>query len=105
MTTGFRGLLCGIIPARAGFTGALLASLVCLEDHPRTRGVYCTLARIFELPPGSSPHARGLLGVAGDPVSGPGIIPARAGFTRSCPDAHALDADHPRTRGVYLRAV
>ena len=31
-----------------------------------------------------------------------GIIPARAGFTRSMPLLKHIKADHPRSRGVYL---
>ena len=71
-------------------------------DHPRSRGVY-RLAR----PPcgrarGSSPLARGLRhGVL--PGSGPpGIIPARAGFTRPKPASSPPPPDHPRSRGVYV---
>ena len=31
-----------------------------------------------------------------------GIIPARAGFTAADGDAHGVEEDHPRSRGVYL---
>ena len=52
-------------------------------DHPRSRGVY---------------------GVAGaDVAAGPGIIPARAGFTRRAPQRFRAARDHPRSRGVYPR--
>ena len=34
-------------------------------------------------------------------VCGRGIIPARAGFTRTAPGATAAAPDHPRSRGVY----
>ena len=50
---------------------------------------------------GSSPLARGLLplGAVGPPL--PGIIPARAGFTRRSSRTGARWPDHPRSRGVY----
>ena len=51
--------------------------------------------------PGSSPLARGLLGLVEDSLSDLGIIPARAGFTaRPGPERRRLP-DHPRSRGVY----
>ena len=34
--------------------------------------------------------------------TGPGIIPARAGFTPTAPGAATCGWDHPRSRGVYL---
>ena len=52
---------------------------------------------------GSSPLARGLravglvLGLLG------GIIPARAGFTLCSSGTRSCSADHPRSRGVYVR--
>ena len=50
---------------------------------------------------GSSPLARGLHQghLSGRP--GPGIIPARAGFTLSCFLIRCTGRDHPRSRGVY----
>ena len=55
--------------------------------------------------PGSSPLARGLLGVA-DRVGGAGgIIPARAGFTPDRGPVGGDRRDHPRSRGVYHEAA
>ena len=91
----------GIIPARAGFTGALPQARGRIRDHPRSRGVYVAagsmiasalgsspLARGLHRPGGrgrpargSSPLARGLPALAGQPSAARGIIPARAGFT------------------------
>ena len=74
-----------IIPARAGLTHAGSTETSYCADHPRTRGVYgvriisCTIGR------GSSPHARGLQGLAVLVFSGVGIIPARARFTSATP--------------------
>ena len=102
VTAGFRGLLCGIIPARAGFT-ALSSAPVCVSgDHPRTRGVYGDPAGRVRPHQGSSPHARGLLKEAGYRLESTRIIPARAGFTPCQPPSMSRHPDHPRTRGVYL---
>ena len=50
---------------------------------------------------GSSPLARGLLGLLQDPGDAVGIIPARAGFTRQYSACFSAAPDHPRSRGVY----
>ena len=73
-------------------------------DHPRSRGVYGKSRPSAGLGSGSSPRARGL------PCRGPGrhrrrgIIPARAGFTGPPPVAPGPPGDHPRSRGVYVKA-
>ena len=74
----------GIIPARAGFTSAIigLPSASC----------------------GSSPLARGLRIRSTRRRRGIGIIPARAGFTRSSCRYPRESRDHPRSRGVYSLA-
>ena len=90
-----------IIPARAGFTGRTAGTPFTSTDHPRSRGVYCSLRRPTGRRAGSSPLARGL------PLTGPGtdaeyrIIPARAGFTRRRRRRRRPHPDHPRSRGVY----
>ena len=71
----------GIIPARAGFTFAASLNVRHNWDHPRSRGVYADHVRSLLTTMGSSPLARGLLGVVADKA--------------------ALAADHPRSRGVY----
>ena len=74
-------LLPGIIPARAGFTGAAPSSAPAPPDHPRSRGVYCTQWAAQGHRDGSSPLARGLH-ADGKVIGCDGrIIPARAGFT------------------------
>ena len=50
---------------------------------------------------GSSPLARGLRYTGSQGDGGIGIIPARAGFTRSLYGSTAARGDHPRSRGVY----
>ena len=52
---------------------------------------------------GSSPLARGLRATTLSGTSAFGIIPARAGFTKTRNPYHSLNADHPRSRGVYGR--
>ena len=90
-----------IIPARAGFTVSGTPACAYVLDHPRSRGVYETIASDASRISGSSPLARGLLTVAILNSKVAGIIPARAGFTScSCP-ACTGPGDHPRSRGVY----
>ena len=90
-----------IIPARAGFTSRDTVSRGIFRDHPRSRGVYTIWPHRKPMPPGSSPLARGLPGWDGQDGGDAGIIPARAGFTRSrCRPSTGL-GDHPRSRGVY----
>ena len=91
----------GIIPARAGFTPAFVATMLRLSDHPRSRGVYTPEQVAAEWHCGSSPLARGLLpfGVLG--LDHAGIIPARAGFTVTHTIFRLPETDHPRSRGVY----
>ena len=71
----------GIIPARAGFTDTRGAQSGVRQDHPRSRGVYQNSRLMRSLSVGSSPLARGLLGLNGQAVGAGRIIPARAGFT------------------------
>ena len=74
-------------------------------DHPRTRGVYKKdYPHGFKVK-GSSPHARGLPAARVAVFDRPGIIPARAGFTRCRRCGRSRCSDHPRTRGVYTREV
>ena len=70
-------------------------------DHPRSRGVYRTLARFISVSRGSSPLARGLHDHECGGAGVGGIIPARAGFTRPTTAGVFFSSDHPRSRGVY----
>ena len=90
-----------IIPARAGFTRCSCASSVSARDHPRSRGVYRIMSSTSARADGSSPLARGLPDRSQHPAGGPGIIPARAGFTPWTSSSGSWSADHPRSRGVY----
>ena len=55
----------------------------------------------LDLPPGSSPLARGLRTSTAASTRGRGIIPARAGFTCPARTRPIGGPDHPRSRGVY----
>ena len=105
-----RGLPCGatcpyrchrIIPARAGFTACGRVRRSLLADHPRSRGVYPSIACLAQSDQGSSPLARGLL-IGDSACGGAGrIIPARAGFTIPADAPQALDAgSSPLARGL-----
>ena len=69
--------------------------------HPRSRGVYVSVASGVPETVGSSPLARGLPVLAAQGVAGARIIPARAGFTDSGQVTTHRWSDHPRSRGVY----
>ena len=75
----------GIIPARAGFTGAAGTPPWRGPDHPRSRGVYAYGSYEEYGVRGSSPLARGLPPRAGGRHGPRRIIPARAGFTLADP--------------------
>ena len=90
-----------IIPARAGFTPHHRWPHGPDRDHPRSRGVYRDTFRARAENTGSSPLARGLPPPGCSPRGRPGIIPARAGFTRRAWSPRPGRRDHPRSRGVY----
>ena len=94
-----------IIPARAGFTCSGPPGSRSCWDHPRSRGVYAVTTPGGYTVGGSSPLARGLLGAQDGAAGAVGIIPARAGFTVRTRERHRRTRDHPRSRGVYGRAV
>ena len=90
-----------IIPARAGFTRPETADRRPQGDHPRSRGVYNGKPARTTWAGGSSPLARGLLGLATIADTQWRIIPARAGFTMGAWRSRPRTPDHPRSRGVY----
>ena len=94
-----------IIPARAGFTSSSAWGMTDSKDHPRSRGVYPNTPQHRAEEIGSSPLARGLHRAAAAHYGSIRIIPARAGFTRPEVLLGPLPADHPRSRGVYLRIL
>ena len=98
-------LLARIIPARAGFTPGSGGRWPPPPDHPRSRGVYLPRGGAVLRVEGSSPLARGLLPHTYYVTRTIRIIPARAGFTAQAATAAAVSEDHPRSRGVYCRAL
>ena len=92
----------GIIPARAGFTMTRALMRSPPWDHPRSRGVYPYVRPRWIERVGSSPLARGLQGSWELEFGYFGIIPARAGFTRSVTSHEFSLRDHPRSRGGYI---
>ena len=100
----FRGTA-GIIPARAGFTAVSIMNPYFIRDHPRSRGVYAPATLRSWGYFGSSPLARGLPGLRVAAIRVAGIIPARAGFTRPPGAPAGRGWDHPRSRGVYNKAI
>ena len=95
----------GIIPARAGFTQFLRAWTCVTTDHPRSRGVYYSVAIQRSFREGSSPLARGLRRGFRRAFLPGRIIPARAGFTTGSPHSLRCLRDHPRSRGVYIPCI
>ena len=95
----------GIIPARAGFTALMSRCATARSDHPRSRGVYVVGAAARRAATGSSPLARGLRTGHALHALRIRIIPARAGFTCAPRWTPTTDPDHPRSRGVYVRAA
>ena len=95
----------GIIPARAGFTPAESPAPGASGDHPRSRGVYNFEWTSWWSGYGSSPLARGLREDPPRRPGAPGIIPARAGFTRVKFGSVCGIMDHPRSRGVYASSL
>ena len=81
-----------------------ISRLSAVTDHPRSRGVYGARTCTPHFRVGSSPLARGLLGDVRRAHPDLGIIPARAGFTTSVSSTIRSCRDHPRSRGVYVRA-
>ena len=96
----------GIIPARAGFTMTRPTALFSTTDHPRSRGVYAAALGRIAVSYGSSPLARGLRDPPPGHVPGPGIIPARAGFThRRRLVRRGGHGSSPLARGLRVRGA
>ena len=96
----------GIIPARAGFTTAWTPTPPPPTDHPRSRGVYCAPTSAPNGPTWIIPARAGFTQAALPPAGqGRWIIPARAGFTVRVRGPGRRRRDHPRSRGVYTRAI
>ena len=91
----------GIIPACAGSTFGRQTRAGSHSDHPRLRGEHwSSLSATVDIL-GSSPLARGALGLPREMCHDPGIIPACAGSTRTRRLSARSGRDHPRLRGEH----
>ena len=89
----------GLIPACAGKTHTSPFSPSCGAAHPRSRGENSMLGVSMGASTGSSPLARGKRGRPDERHGSGGLIPARAGKTRSCGRRPPRRPAHPRSRG------
>ena len=91
-----------VIPARAGNTRRGLSRSRVQRGHPRSRGEH--VAPLFKgaAMSGSSPLARGTLGVPVHHMHQVGVIPARAGNTHRFGPVIGEHGGHPRSRGEHL---
>ena len=71
------------------------------QAHPRSRGEHMPVMMSPEMPPGSSPLARGTQSVITDSLDEKRLIPARAGNTWVDPKKVEATAAHPRSRGEH----
>ena len=92
----------GLIPARAGTTSELSFFGPLFRAHPRSRGDHPGLTLANSVDPGSSPLARGPRIPAACTLYAAGLIPARAGTTRSFGFMRSLRRAHPRSRGDHI---
>ena len=88
-----------ITPACAGKTRASSGLGASAWDHPRMRGEDSAARRSLSKTRGSPPHARGRLRRLLRHADHPGITPACAGKTHTCPCPSRRGTDHPRMRG------
>ncbi len=96
-----RGANGGLIPARAGSTRGPTSRGSHPRAHPRSRGEHNRMKPSQSCSMGSSPLARGAQGVLRVHVEDQGLIPARAGSTRSRISGRRVMAAHPRSRGEH----
>ena len=94
-----------LIPAGAGQTLFLIPSAGRCAAHPRWRGADRVPDHQVCPAGGSSPLARGRLGVGAFHVLGAGLIPAGAGQTRASLGRGLALRAHPRWRGADSWAV
>ena len=89
------------IPASAGNTPPRARSAGNASVHPRERGEHVAEDVGFEAQAGSSPRARGTLGVRVSVVTSIRFIPASAGNTSPSQSLKRAPAVHPRERGEH----
>ena len=91
----------GLIPARAGNTRAWRPVERSSWAHPRSRGEHDNPKAAAAYRAGSSPLARGTLPADGRAGFSRGLIPARAGNTRTTTRASRHGGAHPCSRGEH----
>ena len=90
------------IPASAGNTGCAVSDWQPVPVHPRERGEHSTCESPIRASTGSSPRARGTLGITGGSFRLRRFIPASAGNTEWARIAEWNPSVHPRERGEHL---
>ena len=95
----------GSSPLARGLPRLVYLHIAPAVDHPRSRGVYVLSDPRLGQAVGSSPLARGLPRTDLRVEVAERIIPARAGFTVARTTVVSVVLDHPRSRGVYMRAA
>ena len=94
-----RGLVAGLIPARAGKTSPDDEDQRCARAHPRACGENAAAISPAVMIAGSSPRVRGKLNVRGGGGTAGRLIPARAGKTSAGNRIGWTTAAHPRACG------
>ena len=93
----------GLIPAHAGKTLYLIAGLIDLVAHPRSRGENAMPSGSALSAQGSSPLTRGKPVGEQEVLVLRGLIPAHAGKTPTLPTPTLAPRAHPRSRGENVR--
>ena len=91
----------GLIPARAGNTNVAQLKRYPTRAHPRSRGEHAEGFSTAQCCSGSSPLARGTRASCVSTERQIGLIPARAGNTRTRSASHSGRRAHPRSRGEH----
>ena len=99
--------VCGLIPARAGKTFARSIRSTSGRAHPRAGGENPLRTELRVKYTGSSPRGRGKPAAANDASAPVGLIPARAGKTRTPHAPSPRHRAHPRAGGenVWVRVA
>ena len=95
----------GLIPARAGNTTTRCIVPCFCRAHPRSRGEHSQEGRGGTHRGGSSPLARGTRTKSSPWHDHEGLIPARAGNTKSRARSRPTKWAHPRSRGEHFSTV
>ncbi len=90
-----------LIPARAGSTLATCTGEPAVPAHPRASGEHAVAPAHSISMTGSSPRERGARQSGQEQGRGDGLIPARAGSTRTWRGRPAARPAHPRASGEH----